>query len=156
MFDDDTTAFLQSGCGLLVGTVAADGAPHAGRAWGLEVVDPAAGRLRLLLDAADTLTLANVADTGVVAVTAADVRTLRSLQLKGRIVGLAEAEGPDRARAARYCDELWTAVEETDGEPRELLEQLTPAAYRVAVVEATALFDQTPGPAAGAPVAPSS
>lgn len=154
MFDDDTIAFLESGCGLLVGTVAADGAPHAGRGWGLDVLDAGAGRLRLLLDAADEVTLANGAGSGAVAVTAAEVRTLRSLQLKGRVVGIVEAEGTDRARAARYCDELWTAVEETDGEPRELLEQLTPAAYRVALVEVTALFDQTPGPAAGASVGP--
>ena len=57
MFDPETRAFLESGCGLLVATVSADGAPHAARGWGLDVLDvgPPA-RLRLLLDADDERT----------------------------------------------------------------------------------------------------
>ena len=40
MFDPETRAFLESGCGLLVGTVGADGEPHAGRGWGMDVLEP--------------------------------------------------------------------------------------------------------------------
>ena len=39
MFDDMTIRFLHGGCSLLVGSVNADGRPHAGRGWGLTVVD---------------------------------------------------------------------------------------------------------------------
>src|SRR5688572_10016749 len=58
VFSDEMTAFLQSGCSLIVGTVGPDGEPHAGRAWGLDVLDPR-GRVQLLLDAADERTLAH-------------------------------------------------------------------------------------------------
>ena len=60
MFSEEMVAFLESGCSLILGTVGADGAPHAGRGWGLDVVDPATGRVRLLLDAADAGTLADL------------------------------------------------------------------------------------------------
>jgi hypothetical protein len=154
LFTPETIALLEGGCGLIIGTADATGAPHAGRGWGLDVLD--GGRLRLLVDAADETTVANLRAVGRVAVTGADVRTLRSRQVKGRLLGLEPAAGTDRARAARYRDALYTAVEETDGQPRVVLDQLTPAAYLVALVEATEVFDQTPGRGAGSALGPSS
>ena len=101
VLSDELAAFLEGGCALIVGTVGADGRPHAGRAWGIEVLDAEAGRLRLLLDAADGPTLANLAgDDPRLACTGADVRTLHSRQLKGRSLGTEPATGADRARAA--------------------------------------------------------
>ena len=85
MFDPETQAFLHSGCGLLVATVSPDGEPHATRGWGLDIVElgpPAV--VRVMLDADDERTLEHVVAGGAVAITAANVLTLRSLQLKGR------------------------------------------------------------------------
>jgi hypothetical protein len=154
VFSDETAAFLESGCALIVGTVGRDASPHAGRAWGLEVVDAASGRVRILLDAADARTLADLVDDPRLAVTGADVRTLHSRQIKGRALGTEPAGGVDRARAARYCAAFFGDVEATDREPRALLEQLVPAAYVVCTVEVDAVYDQSPGPGAGAEVAP--
>ena len=46
VFDESMIEFLQSGCALLVGIVDATGRPHAGRCWGLTVLDPHANRVR--------------------------------------------------------------------------------------------------------------
>lgn len=149
----ELAAFLEGGCALIVGTVGPDTAPHAGRAWGIEVLDAETGRLRLLLDGADAATLANLAGQDPrIACTGADVRTLHSRQLKGRVEAIAPATGADRARAARYCDAFFADIEATDGEPRELLDQIVPAAYVACTVTVEALYDQTPGPGAGAAV----
>ena len=151
MLSAELVEFLEGGCSQIVATVDAAGDAHAGRAWGIEVLDAVAGRLRLLLDAADARTLANLAGPDPrLACTGADVRTLHSRQVKGRASGVEPATGADRARAARYCDEFFTDIEETDGEPRALLDQIVPAAYVVCTMVVEAVYDQTPGPGAGA------
>ena len=149
MFDDDRKTFLESGCSLILGTVLPDGEPHAGRGWGLTVLpDPA--RVRLLLDVEDTTTNDCAAGGGAVAITAASVRTLRSLQLKGRVLSVETASLDDAARAARYCEAFFSDIEETDGFGREITQRLVPIGYLACTVEVDDLFDQTPGPAAGA------
>ena len=80
------------------------------------------------------------------------MRTLHSRQLKGRAEAIGPATGADRARAARYCAAFFADIEATDGQPRELLDQIVPAAYVACTVTVEALFDQTPGPGAGAAV----
>ncbi len=153
MFDDETTAFLESGSALLVGTVSPDGEPHASRGWGLDVTsagDPT--RVRVLLDVDDTTGLEHAAAGGAIAVTAASVRTLRSVQLKGRSLGLEPATPDDAARAQRYLDELFTDVHETDGTALAVLARFAPRGVVACAVEVGERFDQTPGPGAGARV----
>ena len=153
MFDTEITAFLESGCALIVGTVAADGAPHAGRAWGLDVIDPGdPPSVRVLLDADDTATIEHAGRGGAIAVTAASVRTLRSVQLKGRSLGLEVATPADAERARRFTDQFFTDIHETDGTDLAMLEQIVPSGYVACTLEVHGHFDQTPGPAAGSPV----
>lgn len=153
MFDEEITAFLESGCALIVGTVAAGGEPHAGRAWGLSVPDGgAAPRLRLLLDVDDATTVEHAATGGAIAITATSVRTLRSVQLKGRTLGLEVATLADGERAQRYIDQFSTDVRETDGTDVDLIGRIVPAGYVACTVEVHDRFNQTPGPGAGAPI----
>ena len=153
MFDEETRAFLESGCGLIVGTVAPDGAPYAGRGWGLDVLDvgPPA-RLRLLLDVDDEGTIAHVVAGAAIAVTATNVRTLRSIQIKGRAMGPEVLTPEDAARGDRYIEEFFADVEAVDGVPRERFEHFMPSGFVVCTLEAHERFDQTPGPGAGARV----
>jgi hypothetical protein len=151
LLDQETTAFLESGCALIVGTVRPDGEPHAGRGWGLDIVGPGdVPQVRLLLDADDETTLELAAAGGAIALTAASVRTLRSVQLKGRSLGLLAPSGDEAARARRYMDQFFTDIRETDGTPAELLEAFEPAAFVACAIEVRERFDQTPGPGAGA------
>lgn len=149
MFAPDTTAFVETGPALIVGTVGADGVPHATRGWGLTVLDPEAGEIRLLLDADDARARTNLTEAGAIAITATDVPTLRSLQMKGTCTEVAPATVLDTERSAQYRDRFFTDIEETERTPREFPERLAPSALVACTVRVGELFDQTPGPAAG-------
>ena len=136
---------------MIVGTVAADGTPHAQRAWGCSVVDETT--VRILLDASDPVLREQLGDGGRIAVTSADVRTLTSVQLKGRVVELRHDPTPeDLSRCEAHNEELFAEIEQTDHYPRQLTERMVPPGYLVAVVVVEELYDQTPGPAAGSRV----
>jgi hypothetical protein len=152
MFAPETTAFVETGPALIVGTVGADAVPHATRGWGLTVLDAGIGEIRLLLDADDDQARANLAETGAIAITATDVPTLRSLQMKGTCVEIAPASDVDAERSARYRDLFFGDIEATERTPRELPERLAPRALVGCAVRVDELFDQTPGPAAGTPM----
>lgn len=157
MFDDATAAFLDSGCALIIGTVGVDGQPHAGRGWGLDLVPDGDGSQggdvagRLVVDAGDAVTVENLAAGSKVAITATSVRTLHSLQMKGRALGIEAADGADHARAGRYCDAFFTDILETDLTDPLVIRRMTPTAYAVCTFSIDEVFDQTPGPHAGAP-----
>jgi hypothetical protein len=152
VLDASTVAFLESGCALIVGTVAPDGAPYASRGWGLTVLSQDPHRVRLLLATTDARTLGHLGAGQPVAITATDVRTLRSMQLKGRSDGIQAETEHDRLRAERFIDAFFTDIVETDGSPRPVLEQMIPSGYSSCVVTVEELYDQTPGPEAGAPL----
>jgi Pyridoxamine 5'-phosphate oxidase len=141
---------------LIVATASVDGEPAATRAWGLGLLEEhntgSAMSFRLLLDANDLPTIENLVTTRAIAVTACNVRTFESVQIKGVAETVEPATEDDRILVRLHCDQFFTAVEQTDGTPRPLLERLVPAEYVACLVKAGAVFDQTPGPGAGAPV----
>jgi hypothetical protein len=149
--DDETARFLEGGCSLIVGAVGPDGAPYATRAWGLDILDGPGFRVRLLLPAGDVLAAEG---TGARAVTAADVRTFRSVQLKGHACGIEATTDEHRRRAARFCDAFFAEITATDGTSRALLDRFVPADFAVCHLDIEHIYDQTPGPRAGAPVEP--
>jgi hypothetical protein len=153
MIDAAMRAFLESGCALLVGTTDADGRPHAARGWGLDVLSDQPPTVRVLVDGRDEVGLANLAAGSAVAITATSVRTLVSTQLKGHADGLEVATELDAERVDRYCDAFFTDIEETDGTPRATVERIRPATFAATTIVVAQLFDQTPGPGAGARVA---
>ena len=155
----ELSAFVAAEAALIVGTVLPGGEPYATRGWGVTLPPEARGAaspsVRVVLDAA-AVEVPGLASGASLALTSADVRTLRSLQLKGRTVGLEPPTADDLRTASAYFDSFATAVGETDGTSRHLLERLVPDAYVVAVVVVDEVFDQTPGPSAGAALAPPS
>jgi hypothetical protein len=150
VIDEDLRSFLERGCAMVVGTASPDGEPHAQRGWGCSVVDPST--LRVMLDSSDPVLRAHLDAGGLIAVTSADVRTLRSVQLKGRVVQLEDPSAVDLERCATHNDELFADICATDFFPVELTSRMVPPGYMVAVVTVEELYDQTPGPGAGAPV----
>ena len=153
MFTTDLVAFLESGCALIVATAGDDGAPHASRGWGLDVLDATTGRIRLLLGADDPVVLAHAAAGGGIAVTGADVVTLRSVQAKGRVLSVEPVTSDDRERSQRYCTAYHDAVAIVDDIPRHLMQRMVPVEMVRCDIEVEAVFDQTPGPGAGAEIA---
>jgi hypothetical protein len=146
----ETVAFLEGDGSLIVATASTSGAPHATRAWGVTFVADDPPDVRMLLDAADATGLDHVATSARIAATSADVKTLHSVQFKGVVRSIEPATPVDEARAARFVDAFFAAVFAIDGTPRELMEHLVPAGFVACVVRITELYDQTPGPEAGA------
>lgn len=149
MIDQALTAFLERGSAMVVGTVSPDGLPHAQRAWGCSVTGPTT--IRVLLDSSDATLSDHIGGHGRIAITSADVRDLRSVQLKGRVAAVEVPTAEDLARGDRHNDELFDDILQTDHFPRRLTERMVPPGYVVVVVDVEDLFDQTPGPGAGAP-----
>lgn len=156
MFDGELVTFLESGSALIVGFVTPDGAPLASRGWGLDVLDAAAGIVRVLVvpDDIEPLLARPEGPVGIrVALTGAHVETLRSVQLKGVIEAM-EDETPEMwERCARYCDEFFGIIEEVDRFPRSMMERTAPVRIAACTVAVEEMFDQTPGPGAGAAIA---
>lgn len=153
---DTEKEFVEGGCALIVGTVGPDGAPYASRGWGLQIRPDQRRSVRLLMNLDDPVTHANLSRVGdgggAIAVTGADVPTLQSFQVKGRVTHVEPAGDDDRARAEHYINHFFHDIEVTDGTPRRLLERLRPADFVTYTIEVDEVFDQTPGPAAGLPV----
>jgi len=150
VFSPETTAFLEGGPALIVGTVDGDGAPTATRAWGLTVLSASDGECRLLLDRSAERALANLAATRVIAVTCADVPSFYSVQLKGELLRLEPATEADRERSGAYVDAFFGDIVRTDGSDLTSLHQMRPNEIVASVVRFDDIFDQTPGPGAGA------
>lgn len=151
MLDAATVGFLEGGCALIVGSAAPDGEPHVARGWGFTVMadDPIVGQLLLPID--DARSIEQLGTGAPIAITAADVPTLRSLQLKGRSLGVTPATDEDRQRAARYVDAFFGDIVAADRLPAERLGRLLPPGYVACTVAIDDVYDQTPGPGAGAP-----
>jgi hypothetical protein len=138
--------------GLVAGLVDGEGVPHATRAWGMTVLDERPLRFRLVLPLDDGLLLRLGEVVGPIAVTATEPLTLRSVQFKGQAGPIEPATAEDRATVARFCDSFFSALIEIDGFERSCLERVVPADFLVCTVVVDELYDQTPGPGAGAAI----
>lgn len=145
---------LESGAALLVGTVRPDGVPHAVRAWGLTLERAEDGSVRgarVVVGADDPVAVAALG-SGPVAVTCADVPTLRSVQVKGRVLAVVEPTADDLEVAERQTRAFLQDIHDTEHTRFELLERMLPASRTTIVITIESGFDQTPGPGAGTPL----
>lgn len=141
---------LDSGPAMLGASRGEDLRPEAFRVWGAFVADD--GLLRRLVSSDAGRSLESLATNGDVAVTFTDIKTFRSRQAKGRVVGGVEPAGPADADALRrYHDRFCQNLQEI-GHPRALGERMRPFAVFAVWVQVEELFDQTPGRVAGAPM----
>jgi hypothetical protein len=153
VLETDQVVLLESPCSLIVGTVDASGLPDATRGWGLEVL-PGGERVRLLLSSNASTSHDNLRDTGAIALTATHFSTLVSVQLKGKAIGVEPATAEDRIRFDRFCAGCVHDLHELDGTPEESIWRIAPPGIVACVFTIEEVFDQTPGPAAGARLAP--
>jgi hypothetical protein len=152
MSDPRLQEWLQGGASVIVATADADGIPAACRGITLSAgKDP--DTLTVYLPAATAHeALANIATTRRMAVAASHPLSHRTVQVKGVTRGVRLAPPSDEAFVrARW--EQFAAVLAEIGLPRRVL--LGAAHWPAFVVEMTIeeIFDQTPGPNAGAPFA---
>ncbi len=147
-FATELVTILETGAGLVVGTVSADGGPRADRAWAASVVDADSRRLRFVMSADDPAVVENL-QSGAVSLTGAEASTYQSVQLKGRPVVVESPTAADVELARLQSETFFEAVHRTDGNPVEALRRILP--HRMVAVEMIVeeTFDQTPGPSAG-------
>lgn len=152
MMDAEVVALLQSPCSLVVATVSQAGVPEAARGWSAEVLDGGA-RLRVLLAAQEAVTHANIAATGAFAVTATEILTHYSVQVKGRASPVEPPTDAERVRVAWFCENVVAALADYHNLPPSTFVRFVPADFVAVTVTVEQLFDQTPGPSAGRPLA---
>ncbi len=151
-FATELMTILESGAGLVVGTVSTDGEPRADRAWAAAVVDADTRRIRFVMSADDPAVVDNL-QSGAVSLTGAEASTYQSVQLKGRPVAVETPTTADVELARLQSETFFEAVHRTDGNPVEALRRMLP--HRMVAVEMLVeeTFDQTPGPSAGTALA---
>jgi len=148
VFASELISMIEAGAGLLIGTVTADGAPRGVRAWAAWVVDPDEQRVRVVFTADDPVVVGSL-DGRKVALTAANVRNLRSVQLKGRVIIVEQPTPVDIEITESQTECFFAAVHETDGNPIELLRVMLPSTQLALEMIVDEQYDQTPGPTAG-------
>src|SRR5688572_24637388 len=136
---------------LIVGTVDPGGEPRATRAWAATVVDAGQRRVRIVMSGDDPVVVDSLPG-GIVAVTGAHVLTLESRQLKGRVQSVEPPTENDLTMMAEHSLVFMEAVHATDGNPISELQRLLPNDVVVIEVVVDELYDQSPGPDAGAAV----
>ena len=139
--------FMRGPVSAMLGTSDAMAVPDATRVAGVAALD--GRRLRVLIPPDAKTARANAVVGGRVAVLVTNILTYRSEQWKGRVVVAGEERTPgDLALLHRHID-AFRAVSPEVGIPGELVPGLFPLDVVPLVVEADALYDQTPGPGAG-------
>lgn len=140
-------AFLGSGVSMVGASANDELVPEAFRMWGASLSDD--GVLRALVSSDADQTFTHIREGTRLCMTFADLLTAKSLQVKGRSVGVASAPGPaDLACMERYQEALYPKSR-LNGTPRALLEGIRPRSVFVVSMAVEEAFDQTPGPKAG-------
>lgn len=135
---------------LIIAIIGQDGRPYATRGWGLTVLPGRSVQVRLVLGSDDAPHLQEEHGSRPIALTAADPRTLRAVQFKGRAGPMEIATADDRAVVDLFCESFFSVVEELEGTDRRLLERMVPNDFVGCTVVIDEMYDQTPGPGAGA------
>jgi hypothetical protein len=134
-----------------VGSVDASGRPLSSEAIGVRVEGET--RVTLFLAAAgNAATLENVARSGRIAIVSCLARDHATVQLKGRVRGVRPALESERPELDAFVEQV-AVVLDAIGLPKDVTRRMNRWPAYALDVEVEAVFDQTPGPRAGAPFA---
>jgi hypothetical protein len=151
MLDPTLAAFLQEGLGIHIGTRNQRLEPNGARALAVAVEDDGTHLVVYVAETAAARLLPDLADNGRAAVSFARPVDERACQVKGDFVSVRPAALNERETIRAQFDGFLTNLERI-GVPRAGAANwiVWPA---VAIrLRATAVFEQTPGPAAGTPL----
>lgn len=146
----ELASFLDTGVAMLGASADQDLVPEVFRVWGASIAGD--GRLRALVSSDAGRTLEGLRDGCRIAFTFTDIVSFRSVQAKGRVAGGAGPPGPTDIELLRRYGEWFTSRLVEVGHAARLGGRIRPIAVFVVTVEIDDLYDQTPGPSAGARV----
>jgi len=151
MIAPDLAAFLEGGASIHIATRDASLRPTGSRAAAVEVDDSGEHVTVFVPTASCDATLANLRDNGQAAVSFGGPSTDRAFQVKGVFVDAAAATAPQRTMIDRqwagFLDDLARL-----GFPRQAVAGWVTWPATAIRLRVTAVFAQTPGPGAGAPL----
>jgi pyridoxamine 5'-phosphate oxidase-like protein len=147
----ELTEFIEAGLSMLVGTRDARLVPDYVRAVGARVEKGGREVTVFLPAATSAASIANLADNGRIAMCVSRPVDHRTVQLKGRVVSSGSAADADRPLLERYRTDFAATLAYVGVPPRLTLRMSHWPSYAVRF-RVESLFDQTPGPGAGAEI----
>ena len=152
MIDKDLGAFLQEGVGIHIGTRNAALQPNGVRALAVTVEDDGLHVVVYAAQAAAARVLPDLEANGQIAIGFGRPIDDRACQVKGVVIGTRDATEDERAVVTAQWDGFLGSLEQI-GIPRVATKTWVTWPAVAIRVRVNALFDQTPGPGAGAPIA---
>ena len=151
MIPADLAGFFESGVSILIGSRDPCLFPDCTRAIGARVEAGGTELTVLLPRSTSARAVANLRDNGRIAVAFSRPSDHRSIQVKGRVVALREAEEADRAVVDGYRGALARELAFV-GLPPRLTFRMAHWPCLAARLRVEGIFVQTPGPGAGGPL----
>lgn len=148
---DRLLRFVRPGMSFLVGSVDAEGTPACCRAIAVTGTDDLASVTIYVPVATAQQTIANLATTRRAAVVAAHAIDVVSLQIKGTARTVRIARPDEEPLVAAYRDGF-AEILDPIGIPRQLTRSLAHWPAYAIELDVHEMFDQTPGPRAGAAI----
>jgi len=152
MIDKDLAAFLQEGVGIHIATRNASLQPNGIRALAVTVESDGLHVVVYAAEAAAARVLPDLEDNAQIAIGFGRPVDDRACQVKGIVIGTREATEAERPLVAAQWDGFLGSLEQI-GIPRVATTTWVTWPAVAIRVRVNALFDQTPGPGAGAPIA---
>jgi hypothetical protein len=152
MIDATLAAFLQSGIAIQIGTRNATLEPSGARAIAVRVDESGTYFEVFLAEAASPFILPNLDDNGQAAVVFVRPTDERACQIKGVFAGVRPASEAERPIVLGQWDGFMAELGRI-GVPRSVFAHWITWPAIAIRLRATAIFDQTPGPNAGAVLA---
>lgn len=152
MIDPQLAAFLQEGVGIHLGTRNEERQPNGARAAAVKVEDDGVHLTVYLAEVAAERLLPDLRSNGQAAVVFGRPTDDRSCQVKGTFVSLRPAAEAERPFVVAQWDGFLAQLARIGIPPAAAHGWVNWPAVAIRL-RATALFEQTPGPGAGAPIA---
>lgn len=151
---EEVAAFLESGLAMVVATRDGDLRPDGTSAWAVRVHDDGIHLTLFLYEEAAARAMRNLKDYPQIAIDLDHPATHRACQLKGQVLASRPARDDERTEIERQIEALSDVLEEI-GIPRGTFGGWLQWPCVALEIRADALFEQTPGPGTGGPLAES-
>src|ERR1700757_4286162 len=151
VIDDGARGLMLAGVATIVATRDDRMRPSLQRGWALAVSEDGREVTVCVSAAPGSRIRDNLESNGAVAITCSRPTTYRTVQVKGEVVGIRDPTAEQRADAEAHADAFSREVEGL-GLPRGAGRRLFDTDLVAVTITAAELYDQTPGPRAGAPL----